>query len=407
MFRHRFFTWTPLQLLTYRAKYATPLVVKRYQARRPITPVRPTDDAARRSVIPPPPLGAWGNSAAFAGFAPDAASAAATATRGAAQDPAVAEQPLPASRLAMVCPNYFAVNDETFADNGFARRPFTESPAGRAKAASLVADAIAEHTALADALHRAGVEVSVFAGLPDCPDATFVADALSVHRAPHEPPAIVLYPMARASRRAELRRDDLLAWIRDQNPTARLVDLRGADPDAERPSYAPLEGTGSLVLDRRYRVAFAAISNRTYYAKLREFAERLGYRLIVFHATTDPHRARAPVCHTSAILAVGHAWAIVALEAIPADAERDAIVAHVAATGRALVAITLAQARAFCGNVLEVTNARGERFTVMSETARAAFAPEQLAQLGAVLAVPFKTLETYGGGGVRCCLAEI
>jgi hypothetical protein len=43
----------------------------------------------------------------------------------------------------------------------------------------------------------------------------------------------------------------------------------------------------------------------------------------------------------------------------------------------------------------------------MSETARAAFTDEQLALLGTIVAVPFSTIETYGGGGVRCCLAEI
>jgi len=413
MFRHRFFIWTPFQLLAHRAKYVAPLFIKRYQGKSAI------QEIARRHVIPPPPL-SKSAAAAAASLAPSpeplvrATAATATGARNPfVQDPAIAALPLPATRLLMICPNYFAVNDETFADNGFARRPFTESHAGREKAASLVADALREHNGLVNALQECSVDLAVFSGLPDCPDGVFVNNILSVHRAPHEPPAIVLYPMAHASRRAELNRDDIFTWISAQNPEATTIDLRGPEPYAtsggSAPAYASLEGTGSLVLDRRHRVAFAAISNRTYYLKLREFADALGYKLIVFHATTDAHKAlrRSPVYHTNVVLSIGATWAVVALDAIPAEAEREAVVAHFAATGRAVVAITIPQVRAFCGNILEVTNTAGARLTVMSETARAAFSAEQLALLGTIVAVPFSTIETYGGGGVRCCLAEI
>lgn len=415
MFRHRFFLWTPFQLLAQRAKYTAPLLIKRYHGKSSI------QEIARRHVIPPPPMSKFAESAATA-TAPEPlvrAAAAATATGSRtpfAQDPAIAALPLPATRLLMVCPNYFAVNEETFADNGFARRPFTESPAGREKAASIVADALREHNGLVQTLQDWSVDLSVFSGLPDCPDGVFVNNILSVHRAPHEPSAIVLYPMAHASRRAELNRDDIFSWIAAVNPDATTIDLRGPEPYAAAaagsgaaPAYGCLEGTGSLVLDRRHRVAFAAISNRTYYLKLREFAEALGYKLIVFHATTDAHKAlrRSPVYHTNVVMSIGATWAVVALDAIPAEAEREAVVAHFAATGRAVVAITIPQVRAFCGNILEVTNTAGARLTVMSETARAAFTDDQLALLGTIVAVPFSTIETYGGGGVRCCLAEI
>ena len=43
----------------------------------------------------------------------------------------------------------------------------------------------------------------------------------------------------------------------------------------------------------------------------------------------------------------------------------------------------------------------------MSTTAYKAFTPEQILKLGNIIHVPFETIETYGGGGVRCCITEI
>jgi hypothetical protein len=51
------------------------------------------------------------------------------------------------------------------------------------------------------------------------------------------------------------------------------------------------------------------------------------------------------------------------------------------------------------------------RVLVMSETARRALEPRVFAQLSGstdtVLAVPIPTIETFGGGSVRCMLAEV
>ena len=54
---------------------------------------------------------------------------------------------------------------------------------------------------------------------------------------------------------------------------------------------------------------------------------------------------------------------------------------------------------------------RDSKVLVMSERARRALKPQVFAQLSgctdAVLAVPIPTIETLGGGSVRCMLAEV
>ena len=64
----------------------------------------------------------------------------------------------------------------------------------------------------------------------------------------------------------------------------------------------------------------------------------------------------------------------------------------------------------FCGNILQLANANGDKFIVMSARARRAFTPDQIAQLeqhGEILSTEIDIIETAGGGGIRCMLAEI
>ena len=56
-----------------------------------------------------------------------------------------------------------------------------------------------------------------------------------------------------------------------------VVDL---SPHEDRGHY--LEGTGSMVLDRVNRVAYACVSTRTHLDPLGDFAQRLGYDVVAF-----------------------------------------------------------------------------------------------------------------------------
>uniref|UniRef100_A0A7S2Z629 Uncharacterized protein n=1 Tax=Chloropicon laureae TaxID=464258 RepID=A0A7S2Z629_9CHLO len=77
-----------------------------------------------------------------------------------------------------------------------------------------------------------------------------------------------------------------------------------------------------------------------------------------------------------------------------------------------VVAITWPQVQAFAGNILEVVDARGLPAMVMSTQAYRAFTDEQKRVIerhcpGGLHHAPVDTLERIGGGGVRCCIAEL
>ena len=72
--------------------------------------------------------------------------------------------------------------------------------------------------------------------------------------------------------------------------------------------------------------------------------------------------------------------------------------------------ITSEQMHHFCGNCLELENNSGEKFLVMSGNAYAHFSDFQKLMIekhNRILHTSLETIETFGGVGARCMLAEL
>ena len=228
------------------------------------------------------------------------------------------------------------------------------------------------------------------------PDAIFPNNWFTTH----SDGRIVLYPLAAPNRRPE-RRVELLyraAAARSLRiaETLRLERLEGQSQF--------LEGTGSLVLDRPGRVAYAAWSERTHRAAAALFAERLGYRLVGFE-TRGP--GQQPVYHTNVLLALGTKVAVVCADAI-APADRLSVLDSLRASGREIITIQLAQMALFAGNLLELASPGGA-VIALSATALESFDELQRRALSAhARLLPLQVDEVQrGGGSVRCMLGEI
>jgi hypothetical protein len=298
-----------------------------------------------------------------------------------------------ASAVLMVRPDHFAHNAETAATNAFQRAPAPSEAEGVRRAA------IAEFEGLAAALGARGVRVEVAPGLPGAPDAVFPNNWVSFHR----DGTAVLYPLESPTRRREVRPDLVRRlWDEGRARPGRLVDLT---PLSDAGQY--LEGTGSLVLDRASRAAYACRSPRTHPRALERFAEELGYEPVLFTATDGTGRA---IYHTNVMLGLGSGFAAVVAEAVENRAERAALLARLAATGRALVELSREQMRAFAANLIELRGAGGAPLLVLSSRALRSLRADQRAALGAcgeLVAVELDTLERVGGGSARCMLAEL
>jgi len=309
-------------------------------------------------------------------------------------------EPQSASAVLMVRPARFAFNPETAASNAFQ----SASIAGLEPAllgADVQTAAEREFDRLAEQIGRAGVDVLVAddTPLPVKPDAVFPNNWVSFH---HDG-TVVLYPMQAPNRRNE-RRDDVLRQVLGPGgfQASRTVDLTPHEREARY-----LEGTGSLVLDRTHRLAYAALSPRTSPQVLGEFGVELDYELITFDAADATGTA---IYHTNVLMAVGNGFAVVCSEVIGAAQQRRAVLEKLEATGHRLIDITAAQLRHFAGNLLELASALGGPVIALSSTAWAAFSARQRRQLeaqGALCVAQIPVIERVGGGGVRCMLAEI
>lgn len=299
-----------------------------------------------------------------------------------------------ASAVLMIMPVRFESNPHTAESNRFQGR----NPDSAEKQQE---DAAAEFTSLRDALVAAGIEVIAFDDTeePHTPDAIFPNNWVSFHA----DGTVVLYPMEAPNRRTE-RRPDIIDALADCHgfQVRSIIDLSGHEANGQF-----LEGTGSLVLDRSNRIAYACVSSRTHLDVLGDFAQRMGYEVLAFDAVD---RDSAPIYHTNVLMNVGEALAVICAEAIPREDQRQAVLDSLRDSGHEVVEISFDQMDAFAGNMLELRSASGERVIAMSQQARDSLDESQLARLAAnatIVSAPINSIESSAGGSVRCMLAEI
>jgi hypothetical protein len=296
-----------------------------------------------------------------------------------------------ASGVLLVRPAQFAYNDQTEASNRFQHAAAMPDMAVRARD---------EFDRVRVALEAAGVKVCVVedSSEPPKPDAVFPNNWVSFH----QDGTVVLYPMQAPNRRAERRMDVLEAVARQLGfARRRLIDLRMREDSGQM-----LEGTGSLVLDHVQRIAYACRSQRTDGAVVREWAGIMNFTPLLFDACGPDGAA---LYHTNVMLSIGSTWAVVCTASIvPAD--RDRVLASLRASGREIIEIGMASMLRFGANILEL----GRGVLIMSEQARTGLRSSGDAIwsrlrgcVEQVVAVAVPTLETVGGGSVRCMLAEV
>jgi hypothetical protein len=207
--------------------------------------------------------------------------------------------------------------------------------------------------------------------------------------------------MLTPNRRAE-RRQEIVEALNDSFNVTATLNLSAHEMEG-----LFLEGTGSIVFDHRFRLAYACLSARTHPAVLSELCGMLGYVPVTFTARDYSGKE---IYHTNVMMCIGTDFAVVCLDSIADEAERKKVRVSLERTGREVITITFRQMAAFAGNMLEVMTVDGTPYIVLSETAAGALSRTQYAKLSRyaeLLPVQIPTIERIGGGSARCMMAEI
>lgn len=297
-----------------------------------------------------------------------------------------------ASTILMIRPAAFGYNAETAANNVFQSQSQLSANDVQQKAAQ-------EFDAFVETLRKKNIEVIVVQDTaePIKPDAIFPNNWFCTL----QDGTLAVFPMYAPNRRIE-KRDDMLQVLTGEYKTRDVEDW--SEYEAES---LFLEGTGSMIIDHEHKLIYACLSPRTNKVVLEKFAYAHGYRAITFYAKDENG---IEVYHTNVIMHLGETYAVICLESITDEIERIAVSQLLTTTGHEIIPITLKQVHAYAGNMLQVKNAKGKNFTILSKQANKALTKEQKDILKIhtnLLPIDINTIETIGGGSVRCMMAEI
>ena len=294
------------------------------------------------------------------------------------------------NKILMIRPAAFTYNAQTAGNNLF-------QVAGKADNAQ--ENALKEFDAFVALLKKNGVDVTVIDDTPQphTPDSIFPNNWISFHENETE----ILYPMYAENRRAERKQHVQEIINRNFNKT-NIIDLTGFEKE-----NLFLEGTGSMVLDRENKMAYACISPRTSKKVLNVFCETMNYKPCSFSAKDENENE---IYHTNVMMCVADKFVVICLESITDNAEKQYVINTIKSTSKEIISISLHQMNSFAGNMIQLKNTTGEKLLIMSQQAYESLTLTQITLLekyNQLVYADLKTIETNGGGSARCMIAEV
>src|ERR1700754_2330221 len=207
------------------------------------------------------------------------------------------------SNILMIRPVSFGFNEQTAASNAFQNRDVDQQ--------AVQDKALTEFDNFVKILKDNGINVTVVDDTPHphTPDSIFPNNWVSFH----EDGNVFLYPMQAENRRLE-RREDIISKLEDTFKVAHVMDLSRFEAE-----HKFLEGTGSMVLDRENKIAYACLSPRTDKETLNFFCEQAGYKPISFEAVDAQGKA---IYHTNVLMCIGSRFAVICVDSIPNPHEK-------------------------------------------------------------------------------------
>ena len=164
-----------------------------------------------------------------------------------------------------------------------------------------------------------------------------------------------------------------------------------------------------MILDRKNKICYAALSIRTNEIVLNQLCKLINYKLLKFKAYQSYKSKRKLIYHTNVMMCLADEYAMICLESIDDENEKKLLIKSLNNTKKEIIEISEEQCKSFAGNMLQVKNKKNDKYLIMSDTAYKSLNLSQkksLEKYNKLLHSNIKLIEKIGGGGARCMIAE-
>tara|TARA_B100000965_G_scaffold90635_1_gene73828 strand:- start:65 stop:970 length:906 start_codon:yes stop_codon:yes gene_type:complete len=293
--------------------------------------------------------------------------------------------------ILMIRPLSFGFNNDTSNDNYFQKNVdhLTKS--------KIKSNALKEFENMCSILRKNSINVVVLENdNKNLTDDVFPNNWISFHGDKY-----IIHSMFAKSRRAE-KNTSFINMLALKNFDYELLN----DYSKYEGNNMHLEGTGSVVLDRINKVAYCSISKRSNLKLFNIFCNDIGYDPIPFKS----YDSRGDlIYHTNVMMCVGDDFALICYESIKDAKERKQVKTFLEKSGKTIITISLKQVDSFAGNIIQLGD-NEHKIIVISKVAYNSLNEDQknkLSKESKIISIPIPTIQTCGGGSVRCMIAEL
>ena len=285
-------------------------------------------------------------------------------------------------KFLLVKPKVFYYNDETSYSNVFQTNN---------ELSGVFAKAFTEWNALCNKLMSYGINIKIFDGVESSPDSIFPNWFTT-----YEDKTYDIFSMEALNRRTE-KTDEIINFL-----DSRYKLKMNLTSFEEKKMY--LEGTSSMVLDRKNKIAYSCLSSRTNLEMLNIWSSARGYKIKFFYA----YYQNKPVYHTNVLMWIGDQ--IIGLSSSLIEENVLNELKSSFSEDSELILFDEHQIACFCGNMIQLNKGK-DKYLLLSKTAHESLNKNQVTILNRfyddLIIQDISTIEMIGGGSVRCMIQEL
>ena len=285
-------------------------------------------------------------------------------------------------KFLLVKPKVFYHNDETSHSNVFQANNELNG---------VYTKSLREWDALCNKLINYGINIKIFDGVESSPDSIFPNWFTT-----YEDKTYDIFSMEAINRRTE-KTDEIINFL-----DSRYKLKMNLTSFEEKKMY--LEGTSSMVLDRKNKIAYSCLSSRTNLEMLNIWSSERGYKIKFFYA----YYQNKPVYHTNVLMWIGDQ--IIGLSSSLIEENVLNELKSSFSEDSELILFDEHQIACFCGNMIQLNKGK-DKYLLLSKTAHESLNKNQVTILNRfyddLIIQDISTIEMIGGGSVRCMIQEL